>query len=130
MSENVKWSKIKTMIAEKLSLSEKVVDLMSVSSLLSYCVAGYSVSSICRRLDCDADYVVNILTAYLDFKGFDTDTDFNPYAVFKKSTSLVEFTALVNSRQGLPLDIPIDVCYNICSKYDSIRKEIAEAYGE
>lgn len=121
------WEELKKHLIDKCQFTDRILDYISVVDILELSVSGFSNKSICNRLDFDEDYVYEVLAKYLHFAGFTDDLGFNPYFIYGRSISLEDFEYEVKLVVH-PIDISLEVCYNICYTYDLIRKELDKFY--
>lgn len=122
------WYFIRSFIKRKFNIDETIVDYIAVIDILELCVAGKSNTSICRILDLDKEYLDEVLTDYLSFKGLETDLDFYPIIVYEKARgSQNTFETLCYT---LDYFENLDELYNACMSYLEVKKEVDKFYAK
>jgi len=79
------WNNFTKSYGDATGLPAKVVDYLSVLDIIRYSATGMSNSRIGSRLSLDDDYVSKLLILYLNFSGWESDLEFNPFALYKQS---------------------------------------------
>jgi hypothetical protein len=120
---NEDWDKFVEAYCSTFSVTRDFVEKLAVHDVLQLVVSGYSIVTIARRLDMEKEYIKEVCTQFLSFPGFPCDLDINPYFVFRRSSSLEDFKKEVRTISNV-LDNDLDLCYNICTVYDKLKKEL------
>jgi hypothetical protein len=126
--DNKDWIEFKRMYMSKFNASSQVVELIASWEILLFCASGRSNLSISRFLDMDVDYITEVIQDNLKFQGFEYDLDLNPSSIFSRIGNFDEFVAEIKAVSPLAFDKELVLWYNVCNKFDSIRKEIDEFY--
>jgi hypothetical protein len=123
------YETIRKIYVDKLGIPENVVDLIAVQDVLKFCAIGISNEEISSLLQIDEDAVEDILKAYYSFNGWIEDLDLNVYSVYLRNTSFQGYSEDVKLVSGTISDKAIKDSYEICYKYNEIRKEIERYDG-
>ena len=126
-----RWNSVVKFYKESLNIPEHIVDYLSVDEVLKLCASGLSSSTIAMKLRFETYRdVEDILLEFMDFAGWRRDLDINPWYIYKRYDN---FNCFLNEMKLLTKVEKYGIitkAYNICEKYDTIRKEIDEYYGE
>lgn len=121
------WEEFIEHCEKRLGISRNILDLISISSILDLAVRGFSNEHIAEYLRLDIKYVINILKSTVNFSGFKTVTDSNPFILYNKVSKQElkeEFeNYLVNKDE-------IQNLIDFCIKYKKIERQLDEYYGD
>lgn len=121
------WEDFLTHCERNLGISRKILDLISISSILDLSVRGFSNKHIANHLELDERYVRNILESTMGFSGLKTDSESSPLFLYQKLTT-VEFEN--QFKQHLENDKQTKNLLAFCKKYKEIERQLDEYYGD
>lgn len=124
------WKAVLRFYKEELGIPENVTEYLSVELILKYCAMGLSNNRISRKLKLDVIFISQMLSKYLNFEGWTTDLDFSPLAIYNRCDG--NYVMYEQEIQMITYDFShahLDLSFSICRRYNSIRKEIDNYYG-
>ncbi len=79
---NESWGKILEVIETTLKIPRRIVELIAVKDILTLSVSGVCNHKIASVLDVDPFYVKAVLMEFINFPGWVSDLDLNPYSIY------------------------------------------------
>ena len=119
------WELIQSIYQKNFGIPPRIVNLMSLESVLEACANGKSITSIAGKFGWSPLEVSNVLSEYLDFPGWETDLDISPLSMYNSygkdfrvfRYNILTFTKMLTRRELI-------TSFYICKKFGMIRKEI------
>jgi hypothetical protein len=127
---NPSWGKILELIESTLSIPKRTIELIAVKDILMLCASGVANHKIASVLELDQFYVKNVLWQFIEFAGWPSDLDLNPYSIYvnlvsKGYNTLEDFKKEVTLISPYMNDISVmEASFTICEKLYSIEQEI------
>ena len=81
---NESWAKIKRFYWHTFGIPERIIDYMAVTDIIKKFLTGYSNMRIANTLKLSTKYVEDVLEEYIGFRGWKTDLDVNPLAIYNR----------------------------------------------
>jgi hypothetical protein len=122
------WEIINKYYSVRFDIPPRVVDTIACEELLLLCVSGLSNKSIAYHLDMDVDYVEKAVSEFLLFEGWEYDLDINPFYVYNNHKEYQDFCETSLTITPLLDKTQLNKSYNLCQKFEKIRKEINKYY--
>ncbi len=123
------WELIKRIYQEKLNIPSDVIEYVAIMDILKLCACGYCNKHISRVTRHDMQYIESVLMEVFGFRGFQSDMDFSPIAIYTKcNKKLVFYTELsVISDKNIKL---VEFLYALCSKYTQIKSYVDKYWSD
>jgi hypothetical protein len=122
------WETVRKYYTEKFDIPPRIVDAIACDELLLLCVSGLTNRSIAYHLDMDIEYVEKVVQEFLKFRGWDYDLDINPFHVYNNHKEYEDFCETSRIITPLLNKTEMNKSYNLCRKFEKLRKEINEYY--
>lgn len=125
------WDLIKHFYKEKFNINPDVIEYISVNEILKKCVTGYSNDRIANSVNEPVEYVKDVIKDFFGFSGWEIDLDANPFAIYNRSRGdFNRYKEEISMVSSIFNDYIIKLSYNICKKYDYIKKIIKDYNNE
>lgn len=102
---------------------------MAVDMILRDSVSGISNKKIAYKLNLDENYIKETLKEFLGFEGWEQDLDLNPWYVYRRTNGEESYGFEIKTLTSATECGIIELMYNICERYERIRKEVDKIYG-
>ena len=118
-----KWNEVRQFYMNSFGIAPELVDLMASNDILLMCVSGSSNSAISKLLNIDEDAIKEIVSTILNFDGWTTDLDFNPYKIYQEDPSFISFVGCIAEMNNPEVTIDmIKVMHLSCIIYSEIEE--------
>jgi len=123
------WNEVVNFYEEKLGIPQHIVNYLAVDEALRLCVSGLNNGKIASLLRYEyQSYVDDITREFLDFAGWYRDLDVNPWHIYRRQKDYYGFRTEYSLLTKVDNYDIIDKAYDLCKKYEIIRKEIDKYY--
>jgi len=125
----VNWKLVEAFYKDTFGIDPKFVDIMSYKDILLMCVSGASSKNISEFLGIDTAVVANICLSILNFSGWETDLEFNPYAIFCELKNLAgvtqgKFEMEITAICGKVDKNIIKTSYRLCKVFNKLENDL------
>ncbi len=84
---NESWGKVLELIESTIKVPRRVIELVAVKDILTLAASGVANHKIASVLDVDPFYVKSVLMEFINFPGWVSDLDLNPYSIYSNLKS-------------------------------------------
>ena len=125
------WEFTKDFYEKELGIPKEIVEYLAVIDVISLVASGHSNKTISNTLDrMSEDYIKSICEKFLSFGGWEQDLDVNTYFVYKNTGKTFDsFHVQVESITPFFTEAIIAKAFEVCKKFDFMKKEIGKHYG-
>ena len=130
-NEDSIWEFTKDFYEKELGVPKEVVEYLAVIDVISLVASGHSNHTISNTLEkMNELYIESICRKFLGFEGWKQDLDVNTYFVYKNTgRNFDAFYAQVDNLTPLFTDAIITKAFEICGRFEYMKKEIKKHYG-
>jgi hypothetical protein len=122
------WEDIKKYYWDNFKIPNYVLDYISIFEIIKGCACGISNKNLSETFDFSEKEISDILINYLDFPGWNYDTEINLYNVFLSAINFEKYKDyIIKITDKLCID-DILKSYKICEKVSNIERIINEYY--
>ena len=128
---NYIWEFTKDFYEKELGVPKIIVEYLAIIDVISLVASGHSNKTISNTLEkMSEQYIESVCQKFLDFDGWKEDLDMNTYFVYKNTgRSYNAFYIQVESVTPLFTEATISRAYEVCKKFDFMKREIGRHYG-
>jgi len=124
------WKLVEHFYEKYLEIPSYIVYFLSIENVVKGCAMGLSNVRIAKKNLLDIYFVSGILSEEVDFEGWNYDLDFSPLAIYNRSNeNFLAYEQEILTISPFNFENLVKLSFNICKRYNYIKKEIDKYYG-
>lgn len=126
------WEFTKDFYEKELGIPKEIVEYIAIIDVVSLVASGHSIKTISNTIEgMNEDYIKAICKKFLSFDGWEQDLDVNIYFVYKNTGKVfMNFSVQIDNVSPFFTNTVICQAFEVCKKFDFMKKEIGKHYGK